>query len=59
MVENDTLYKRENSIRWKCSKCGNVHEGKEPPEECPSCKHKKKYYEPECMCFKKDCKICN
>lgn len=51
MVEKGTVYKREQPIRWKCSKCGFIHEGTEPPEECPSCKHAREYYEPECMQF--------
>jgi rubrerythrin len=58
MVENGTVFKREKPIRWKCSKCGHIHEGTEPPEKCPSCKHTREYYEPECMCFQKDCEIC-
>lgn len=24
--------------RWKCTVCGYVHEGDQPPEECPVCK---------------------
>ncbi len=24
-------------MRWKCSVCGYVHEGKKPPKECPQC----------------------
>lgn len=59
MVEKGTLYKREKPIRWKCSKCGYIHKGEEPPEECPSCKHAREYYEPECMCFEEGCEICN
>jgi len=59
MVENGTVFKRSKSIRWKCSKCGYIHEGTEPPEKCPSCKHPKEYYEPECFCFKEGCEICN
>ena len=51
MVEKGTVFKRDKPIRWKCSKCGYIYEGKEPPEKCPSCKHPKEYYEPECMCF--------
>ena len=50
MVEKGAVYKRDKPIRWKCSKCGYIYEGKEPPEKCPSCKHPKEYYEPECMC---------
>ncbi len=47
MLESGTLYKREKSVKWICSKCGYVHEGTEPPEICPSCQHPKEYYEPE------------
>lgn len=50
LVENGTVFKREKPIKWKCSKCGYIHEGNEPPEKCPSCKHAKEYYEPECFC---------
>lgn len=46
MVENGTLYKREKPIQWKCSMCGYIHEGTEPPDKCPSCKHPKEYYGP-------------
>ena len=47
MVEEGTVYKRETPIKWKCLKCGFVHEGTTPPEVCPSCKHPKEYYSPE------------
>jgi len=59
MVENGSVYKRDKPIRWKCGKCGFIHEGTEPPEECPSCKHAREYYEPECMCYKPGCECCN
>ncbi|MFH0861379.1 MAG: rubrerythrin family protein [Candidatus Altiarchaeota archaeon] len=59
MVENGTVYKRSKPIRWKCSNCGYIHEGTEPPTECPSCKHPREYYEPECMCFEEGCETCN
>lgn len=58
MVEKGTVYKRDKPIRWKCSKCGYIHEGKEPPEKCPCCHHEREYYEPECMCFEDGCMIC-
>lgn len=51
MVENGTVYKREKPIKWKCSKCGYIHEGTEAPEKCPSCKHPTEYYEPANMAF--------
>lgn len=46
MVENGTVFKRETSIKWKCSKCGYIHEGNQPPAKCPSCKHPMEYFEP-------------
>jgi rubrerythrin len=46
MIENGTVYKREQPIKWKCRMCGYIHEGTEPPEKCPTCKHPKEYYEP-------------
>jgi rubrerythrin len=49
MVENGTMFKREKPIRWKCSKCGYIHEGTEPPEKCPSCQHPKGYFGPDCL----------
>jgi len=55
MIEKGKVLKRDKPIKWKCSKCGHIHEGTEPPEECPSCKHPKAYFGPECMCFCDDC----
>jgi rubrerythrin len=49
MVEKGTVYNRDEPIKWKCSVCGNVHEGTEPPETCPCCKHPREYFEPENM----------
>jgi rubrerythrin len=45
-VESGTVFKREKPIKWKCSVCGYVHTGTEPPPKCPCCKHSKEYYEP-------------
>jgi rubrerythrin len=49
MVQKGTVYKRDRPIEWKCSKCGYRHTGTEPPEECPSCRHAREYYEPSDM----------
>ena len=51
MVENGTVYQRDEPIRWKCAVCGYIHEGTEPPPKCPCCKHSREYYEPENMDF--------
>jgi rubrerythrin len=49
LVESGMVWKRNEPIEWKCSKCGYRHTGTEPPEECPSCKHAREYYEPSDM----------
>ncbi len=46
MVENSTVYKRDQPIKWKCCHCGYVIEGQEPPPKCPGCKQPKEFYEP-------------
>ena len=40
------VFKRNQSIKWKCRNCGYVHDGMEAPEECPACVHPQAYYEP-------------
>lgn len=46
LVEQKVVYKRDEPIKWKCSICGYVYEGTEPPAKCPYCKHPQEYYEP-------------
>ena len=46
MVENGTVFKRDEPIKWKCSVCGYQVEGNEPPVKCPCCQHPREYYEP-------------
>lgn len=46
MVQAGTVYKRDEPIKWKCSECGYVVVGTEPPKICPCCKHPQEYYEP-------------
>jgi len=47
-LEKKTIFKKEKKVYWVCRKCGYVHEGEEPPEECPSCGHPKNYFELKC-----------
>jgi rubrerythrin len=49
MVKSGTVYKREKPIKWRCSVCGYIHEGVEPPQKCPCCQHPQEYYEPANM----------
>ena len=45
-IENDTFFDKEEKIYWVCQKCGYIHEGEEPIEECPSCSHPAEYFKP-------------
>ncbi|MGD9310080.1 MAG: ferritin family protein [Desulfosarcina sp.] len=46
LVESQMVFKRNAPIKWKCSVCGYVYDGTEPPPRCPYCKHPQEYYEP-------------
>ena len=47
-IEGDKVFKKDKKVYWVCRKCGYVHEGEEPPCECPSCSHPKTYFEVKC-----------
>jgi rubrerythrin len=47
-VQGKTVFKKSEKKVWVCRKCGYVHEGTEPPEECPSCGHPKAYFQRQC-----------
>lgn len=51
LVKSGKVFKRDKPIKWKCSVCGYIHEGTEPPEKCPCCQHPKEYYEPANLDF--------
>ena len=51
LVESGMVYKREKSTKWKCSVCGYIHEGPEPPAKCPCCQHPREYFEPANLDF--------
>ncbi|WP_276619986.1 rubrerythrin [Syntrophomonas wolfei] len=44
-VKNNTVFKKDKPVKWRCRNCGYVHEGTEAPEECPACAHPQSYYE--------------
>ena len=50
-VENGTVFQKEEEVEWVCRKCGYVHKGNKPPEECPSCDHPSSYFERKCEAF--------
>jgi rubrerythrin len=44
-VKNDKVFKKDESVKWRCRNCGYIHEGKSAPKTCPACKHPQAYYE--------------
>ncbi len=44
-IENGTVFKKEEPVRWRCQNCGFTYEGKEPPEKCPACAHPRGYFD--------------
>jgi rubrerythrin len=44
-VENCRVFKRSESVRWRCLNCGYVHEGPDAPGACPACAHPQAYFE--------------
>jgi rubrerythrin len=44
-VEKGLVFKKGNTVVWKCGNCGYIHEGSEAPEKCPACVHPQSYFE--------------
>lgn len=44
-IKNEQIFKKDEVVRWKCRKCGHIHEGKVAPNVCPTCDHPQAYFE--------------
>lgn len=44
-VENGKVFKKDESVLWKCLNCGYIYEGEEAPKVCPACLHPQSYFE--------------
>jgi rubrerythrin len=44
-IDAGTVFKKDNSVVWRCRNCGYLHEGEEAPQMCPACAHPQAYYE--------------
>ncbi|MBQ9853793.1 MAG: rubrerythrin family protein [Bacilli bacterium] len=44
-IENEEVFKKEESTVWVCRNCGHVHVGKFAPKACPTCDHPQAYFE--------------
>ena len=45
-INDGTILKKKDKIKWRCSNCGYIHTGESPPEKCPACDHDKGYFYP-------------
>ena len=44
-IEEETVFKKDKVIKWKCRNCGYMHEDTEAPQKCPACDHPQAYFE--------------
>jgi rubrerythrin len=44
-IENDTVFRKDKAVVWRCQNCGYVHEGTEAPGACPACAHPQAHFE--------------
>lgn len=44
-IKNGRVFKRDETVTWRCINCGYTHEGPEAPEMCPACAHPQAHYE--------------
>lgn len=44
-IENGTVFKKGNTVVWRCRNCGYIHEGTEALDVCPACLHPKAHFE--------------
>ena len=44
-VEADRVFKKEESVTWRCRNCGYVEDGSEAPKGCPACAHPQSHFE--------------
>jgi len=44
-IKADKVFKRAQSVVWRCRNCGYIHQGAEAPQMCPACAHPQAYFE--------------
>ena len=48
VVKSDCVFAKETDQKWICRECGYIFEGKNAPDYCPNCYHKKSYFQILC-----------
>ena len=44
-VQENRVFERKETVKWKCRNCGYVHEGPKAPTICPACAHPQAHFE--------------
>jgi len=44
-VKGGRVFKKNESVVWRCRNCGYLHEGTGAPERCPACDHPMDHFE--------------
>jgi rubrerythrin len=44
-LESGAVFKKGDTVMWKCRNCGHIHVAKAVPDQCPVCSHEKAYFE--------------
>jgi len=44
-VKAGTVFKKPETVVWRCRNCGYLHEGAEAPDVCPACDHAQAHFE--------------
>ncbi|MBN2079663.1 MAG: rubrerythrin family protein [Spirochaetes bacterium] len=44
-IKEGMVFKKKETIQWKCRNCGYIHEGNTAPDTCPACQHPQSYFE--------------
>ena len=43
-IEGETVFKKEEPVKWQCGNCGHIHVGPTAPGVCPVCDHPQSYF---------------
>jgi rubrerythrin len=44
-IEAGKVFKKDDTVAWRCRNCGYLHKGEEAPELCPACVHPQAHFE--------------
>ncbi len=44
-IDTGKVFKKDETVTWRCRNCGYLHEGDEAVEECPACEHPQAHFE--------------